>query len=47
MLDLKVIGFTFAVEPIGEEFGKIEAHQVHWSGIDGIKKSTEIKMEPC
>ena len=47
MIDLKEIGFTFAVEPIGEEFGKIEAHQIHWSGIDGIKKSTDIKMEPC
>ena len=42
MIVLADINFSFAVEAIGEEFGSIEVHQVHWSGIDGMKTSKQI-----
>ena len=29
------------------DIGRIEAHQVDWSGVDGIKSETPIKLSPC
>ena len=47
MIGLGEINFSFAVEAIDKEFGNLEVHQIHWSGIDGLKTFTEIEMEPC
>ena len=46
-INLREIGFSFAIEQIEEEFGSIEVHRIDWSGIDGSKKKTKIIMEEC
>ena len=35
------------MEAIDEAFGTLEVKRVDWSGIDGVKNTTEIVMEPC
>ena len=46
-IDLREIGFEFAVEQISPEYGYIQASQVNWSGSDGKQRLQEIKLEPC
>ena len=41
-IDLTKLGFSFAVENLDANFGVIEASQIHWSGIDGVKHETRI-----
>ena len=35
------------MEAIDEAYGTLEVKKIDWSGIDGVKISTEIEMEPC
>ena len=35
------------MEAIDKAYGTLEVEKVDWSGIDGVKTSTVIKMEPC
>ena len=46
-LDLKELGFTFAVENIQPEIGRIELVQIDWDGKDGMKHETQIELIPC
>ena len=46
-IELTELGFTFAVENIPKNLGKIELHQVTWNGVNGVKTQTQIPLEPC
>ena len=46
-IDLKDIGFSFAIESIEKELGEVVVHQISWSGLTGDKAITPILMEPC
>ena len=46
-INLTEIGFSFAVENLEANIGLIEASQVHWSGISGVKQQTKIELVPC
>ena len=39
-LNLSSLGFSFALENVDADLGTLEAHQVHWSGSDGVKIET-------
>ena len=47
IIDLKKIGFSFAVESIEKELGEVVVNQYRWSGLTGEKVVTPILMEPC
>ena len=38
-IDLKELGFTFAIEAVADDIGYIELTQVRWNGISGEKES--------
>ena len=46
-INLNELDFSFAVENIEPNIGRIEAYQVHWGGQDGIKRKIPIKLVPC
>ena len=46
-INLNELGFTFAVESIEARIGRIEAVQVRWDGLDGIKHNNQIKLVSC
>ena len=47
VIKLDEIGFTFAVQELPPEIGRIRAFQVDWDGVSGDRVETEIPMEPC
>ena len=47
MIDLQELSFSFAVDNVDSRIGTIEALKIEWSGIDGIKQKTPIKLVQC
>ena len=46
-LDLESLGFAFAIENLDAAYGRVVVEQVSWSGTDGEKSETELKMGLC
>ena len=46
-IELSQLGFSFGIENVDADVGRIEAHQVNWSGVDGEKQEIPIKLIPC
>ena len=46
-IDLRELGFNFAVEDLDPKYGTIEAYQVKWNGQSGVKNEELITLEPC
>jgi len=47
MIDLRTVGFDFAVEAVGVGYAKLAVYQVNWNAEDGRPEETEIALKPC
>ena len=45
--DLNALGFNFAIENLGKEYGTIKLEQVKWDGQAKNPSMTEIELEEC
>ena len=47
-IDFESLGFSFAIDKLEPRFGKIEATQVSWNGINSAKKKEQpIDLKLC
>ena len=46
-IELSELGFTFAVQDLQPNLGRIQAYQVKWSGTDGLKTKSPIDLVEC